>query len=120
MKIDLKMVGAVAALLALIAFLVYGGDSLGLETDVETDLIALLPGIGIFVVGMFLVPQGGLFALPGLGAMGVGLAFLLEEMYNLELISTEMLQGLTIGEVQLWCIVLSLLIGAVVSGVTKK
>lgn len=120
MKTYLKIVSAIIMIVVLILTLVYGKDMLGFSSDVDTTITSLLPGIFIVSTSfIFLSVIRGIFYFPAMGALGVGFAVLLGEMNDLSLISSDMLSGLTIGQVQVWCIVLGLVFGGIVGFVDR-
>lgn len=121
-KLDIfPIVMVVGTILTLAIFLTHYSSELSFDSDAGEDFITLLPGIVVTIIGFLVVSQlGGVWGLPGLGATGLGLAYLAEQLYDLGYISTQMLTGLTIGEVQLMIIVISCLTGGIVTATSKK
>ena len=92
-----------------------------MEADSYTDFLLILPGLFLFAVGILIISRmRGLFALPGFTVVGIGLAVLSEEMYDIGIINNAMISNLTIGEFQLLVIAVSFLVGAVVTGITAR
>jgi len=120
-KIDLNIAIIIASVVFIFLALYYAGDVIGLETTSHTDFLQIVPGLFIFAVGILVVGRmGGLFALPGFTVVGIGIAVLCEEMYDLGILNDQMMSNLTIGEFQILVIAVSFLIGGVVTGVTVK
>lgn len=119
---DLKIPIAIGLTLAVMLGLFYSGTEIGLESDVTTDFIMVMPGLFLFVVGAIMVVLVGLsiYALPTFGVTGIGLALLFEYMSNQGLISDQLLSGLTVGEVQLIIIIFGFLVGAIVGAVGAR
>jgi len=120
-KADLKIVMMVISFVVIIIFLMSYGDRIGLEADVELDFLQLFPGLFAILVGFGIVARTrGTFAFPGLFAVGLGFAYTFEVMYDMGLITTIMLSGLTIGELQLWVIVIATIMGGIVTALTWR
>ena len=109
-------VAVVSLLFGFIYFFTSGmGATFGLDADVGADLLAVLPGLFIAIIGVvFIAGIGGQpFAIIGFGAMGVGLAILLQEMYDAGIIVDVMLGGATLAQYETIIIILGLIFGAV-------
>jgi len=120
-KIDLNIAIIIGSVIFIFLALYYVGDTIGLETTSHTDFLQIVPGLFIFAVGILVMGRmGGLFALPGFTVVGIGIAVLSEEMYDLGILNDQMISYLTIGEFQILVIAVSFLIGAVVTGVTVR
>ena len=119
MKRELEVftyVAVVSLLFGFIYFFTSGmGATFGLDADVGADLLAVLPGLFIAIIGIvFVAGTGGQsFAVIGFGAMGVGLAILLQEMYDANIIVDAMLGGATIAQYETIMIILGLIMGTV-------
>ncbi len=120
-KIDMSIGIMVGSVIVIFLALFYFGDDIGLPTTADTDFLSILPGLFCFAVGILIIGRmGGLFALPGLSVVGIGIAILSEQMYDLGILNDQMISYLTIGEFQMLVIAVSFLVGAVVSGVTAR
>lgn len=120
-KVDMKIAVIIGSVIFIFLALYYAGDAIGLEATAETDFLQILPGLFIFAVGILLVGRlHGLFALPAFTVVGIGIAVLSEEMYDLGILNDQMISHLTIGQFQILVIAVSFLIGAVVTGVTSR
>jgi len=121
MKPYMKIAAAVVMIVVIIITLTYGKTPLGLESDVDTTLATLFPGLFIVTVGFIMVGiTRGIYLFPAIGGVGLGFAILFEEMDTLGLITTDMFYGLTIGQLQAWCIILGLVIGGVTAFINQK
>ena len=79
-----------------------------------TSFINLFPGLIVSCIGIFFLSQSegqGKFA--GFLSLGVGINILLGYMNTESLLTSEILLGLTVPQLQLWTMVLSVLFGAV-------
>ena len=119
MKRELEVFTYVAVVCLLFGFIYFFtsgmGVSFGLAADVGADLLAVLPGLFIAIIGVvFIAGVGGQpFAIIGFGAVGVGLAILLQEMYDAGIIVDVMLGGATLAQYETIIIILGLIFGAV-------
>lgn len=119
--VDMKIGIMIGSVIFIFLALFYIGDDIGLPTTAELDFLSLVPGLFFFAAGILIIGKlGGLFALPGLTVIGVGIAVLSEQMYDLGILNDQMISYLTIGEFQILVIAVSFLVGAVVSGVTAR
>lgn len=115
---DLRVVLSILLTVFIVLVLVYIGGDLGFDSEFVTDLISLLPGLFLFIVGAFvLMYQGtGPYAIPGFGILGVGLCLLMGYMNDAGILVPSMLvAGMTLAQVQLGVLVFCILIGAVVA-----
>ena len=117
---DWKIVAAVGMFIAIFYFLISYSTNLGFDTDIGTDFIVVFPGLFVSIVGFLVVARiSGLYSLPGMAAVGIGIAFLMEALYDLGYITTQMMTGLTIGEIQMWVIIIACFCGAIIASVTS-
>ena len=122
MKIPNELKVVTAALMVVVVFLAlfYFGDQLGFATNIETEFVQVLPGLFIFIVGMLIVATvKGVFTLPGMMIVGVGVAYLFGTLDTMGYITAQMLTGLTIAQLQLWIIIISTLFGAIAAAYTR-
>lgn len=121
MKMDWKIVALAVVFIAIFAFLSNFGDDIGLDPDVGPDLIMVFPGIFVTVLGFVVaVKLGGIFVLPGFGSIGIGLAVLLEELHTGGFVTPNIMAGMTVGQLQVWLIVVGLLIGGILAALGLK
>lgn len=112
--IELKLVFLVVMLLGIVIFLVVGSPTIGLNTDVATNLIAVIPGVFVVSIGIMLIfLVKGYFRFAVGGVIGIGLAVLAAEADTIGLITADLYSGLTLVELQTWCIMVGLIMGAV-------
>lgn len=91
-------------------------ENIGLPVNITNNFAMLLAGAAISVVGIFVViGSAGLYSILGMPIMGLGIARLLNDMYALNYITDMMLSGLIITDLYMWCIILGLLFGAIIS-----
>jgi len=115
MKDLMKILLSVVMVLVVVLFLIYGKTILSLDTSIDTDLISLMPGVTVVVVGFIMAAYtGGAFRFPSIAIVGVGFAILIGELDDLGMITATMLEGLTVAQLQLYCVVLGLLFGGVI------
>jgi hypothetical protein len=95
--------------------------SFGFDSTALASFITILPGLSFVVVGLLLlVKVKGLFSIASFGVLGFGFAVLMGETYSIGLITVQMLSGLTIAELELWCVIISVLSGGIVTAVTSR
>jgi len=116
------IVGSITLLIAVVLFMSEYGTDLGFGATIGTDFITILPGIFCFVVGLLILGtmRASIFSFPAIALIGVGFAFLISELYTLGMITDIMLEGLTIQQLQLWCLVIACLVGALVAGLSRR
>ena len=119
MKRELEVFTYVAVVCLLFGFIYFFtsgmGATFGLDADMGADLLAVLPGLFICLIGIIFMAgiAGQPFAIIGFGAIGVGLAILLQEMYDASIIVDAMLGGATIAQYETITVILGLIMGAV-------
>lgn len=116
---------AVAAILAgLIYFWTGGfGAALNLSSDVGADLLAVLPGLLIFIVGVVALAKYGAgkpFVIAAFAAMSIGMAVLLQEMYDASIIVDAMIAGASIGQVETIIIIAGIMVGGVAYATNRR
>ena len=117
-SIDLKIVGAILGVLIIGIFLVYAGDDIGINAEVNNDLIGVLPGLSVVIIGCLILGANTseMFILPGFGAIGVGMAILLGEMNTFGIVvDVWITEGYNLIGLQGFSIVMSLILGAIVT-----
>jgi len=120
-KSDLRVAAVTLMFVFMIVALMIFDTQLGLPADIEMDFIQLFPGLLGIVIGLGLTTYTrGLFALPALFLVGVAFAHLSSTMWDMGLINTLMLTGLTIGELQIWIIIISTLLGGIITALTWR
>jgi hypothetical protein len=109
------------SLLAIFAYLTGGyAADLGFNAAIGTNLTAIFPGLFVTILGLVSVARGGPLAIGGFGAIGIGLAVLFGEMYTVGIITSGILAGATIVQVQTITIVVALLMGGVAYATQKR
>jgi len=116
------MIAVFMALIVLILFFAGGyATTLGLSVTISEDLIAVFPGLFIFIIGIASISQtmGNPLVVGGFGTIGIGLAFLIQEMYDAAIISDVMLAGATIAQLEILVIIVSIMMGGVAYASSK-
>jgi hypothetical protein len=117
-----KIVAAITAFLAIIIFLLYAGNQIGLPANTNTQLIAVMPSIMVFFisVGVLIKTGASVFALPAFTGLGLGLALLLGTL-EAQLIYpvASIAGGATLPQVQWLCIILCALVGGAVAAISR-
>ena len=116
-----KTLMAVVGLLAIIMFVMYAPATLNLPAGTTAKLIVVLPGLLLFFIGIgILVTQGvSVFALPGFGLLGIGVAFLLESIQTNAIYPIVSVGGATIAQYQWIIIILCTMIGGVIAAMSR-
>lgn len=122
MKSELQVAVGIVSILAIVVFLVNAGSTLGFSSDFTDDIITVLPGVFVFIVGaLMIMNMSGVFYIPGFGMLGIGVAILLDEMNTAGVIVPELLTGsVTLEQAQVFIVIICLLIGAVVASTTWR
>ena len=109
-------VALAAMLFGFIYFFTAGyATSLGIDAALGTNLLAVLPGLLISIVGvLFISGMRGSFSVIGFGALSVGLATLLQGMYDGGIVVDAMLGGATLIQYQTIIVIMGLVLGGVV------
>lgn len=114
----LKITAGIVSFFAVIIFLIYAANYLGFAAGFATSLIMVLPGLIVFFVGCATLATQDLsvFAIPGFGALGIGIAILISEMNAQNIIIDNYIaRGWTLLEIQLFFVIIFFLMGAVVA-----
>lgn len=92
----------------------YAAD-FGLSATIGDDLLAVLPGLFVSIIGIIAVSQASdsPLIIGGFAAIGIGLAVLLSEAYTAGIIIDAMLGGATIAQYETIVIIVGLLLGSV-------
>jgi len=110
------MIAVFMTIIVIILFFAGGyASDFGLSATIANDLLAVLPGLFVSIIGIIAVSQakGSPLIIGGFGAVGIGLAVLLSEAYTAEIIVDAMLGGATIAQCEIITIILGLVLGAV-------
>jgi hypothetical protein len=120
MKSQVYKVFTYAALAAMLFGFIYfftGGfaTGLGISPSIGADLLAVLPGLFIVVIGTLFIAglAGRQFAVIGFGAWGIGLSILFQEMFDAGIIDASLLAGASIAQLQTITIIVSIVMGGV-------
>lgn len=91
-------------------------DSLNLDPSIGANLIAVFPGLFVTIIGLITIgsQSSSPLMVGGFGATGVGLAVLLNEMYEIGVLDSAVLGGASMAQVEAITIVVSLLMGGAV------
>jgi hypothetical protein len=124
-RIDFRIVVIMILLVIIALTFYYAGEDLGFgdTTLITGNFITILPSVFLFIVGLYItVSIGGLYTIPAFGILGFAMATLLRSMYNppISMITPQMLSGLTIQGVMFWCVVISLIFGAIIASTTSS
>jgi len=94
-------------------FLVMYPDVIGVPADAADTMITLFPGLLAITISIY-----GFFESQGLGrvasmiGLGFGLCYFLSSADTLGLVTAEMLNGLTVDQLQIWIIAITTILGA--------
>ena len=117
---ELSIIISVALVLSVVMFLVLYGDKLGFDSALGKDLVMVAPGVILTIVGLLITASlAGLYYIPGLGVVGVSLAYLLGQLDTQGYITSNLLQSLTIVQTQLLLVVAGFVIGGVLSAADR-
>lgn len=120
--IDLRIVSGILGIIVVVMFLMYAGTYVGFDAELTTDIVGVLPGLMVIFVGVIVLATQKLntFALPGFGALGLGIAILLEEMNTHGIVVDDYItSGYTLVEIQAFFLIVMFLTGIVAMGVAR-
>lgn len=119
MDVRIPLIAGIMIFMVLI--FVYVGGDFGFSATSAKDYIAIIPSMIFIIGGLYIVVKiGGMYSFPALSMMGIGLAILLKSMYDNGYITVQMMSGLTIAQIQFWCVIIAGLAGAIVAATTAK
>jgi len=110
-----KVATLILALVIVFLGIFYIGDDVGLGESATTDYIQFVPGLFVTIIGIG-VTWGvrGTINLASMAITGIGFAILLGDMESAGYITSELLAGLTIDQLQIWTIVIASLAGGII------
>ena len=86
--------------------------TLNMSASAGNTLVSLFPGIFVGLMSIFILSESsGYGQVPGLMGIGMSLCFLVGELNTNGLVTSQMLSGLTVSQVQIWIMVFSTLMG---------
>jgi hypothetical protein len=91
-------------------------SNLNLDPALGDVLIAVFPGLFVTIIGLVAIgsQSSSPLMIGGFGATGIGIAVLLDEMYDIGVLNGAVLGGATMAQVEAITIVVSLLMGSAV------
>jgi hypothetical protein len=112
MKEDLKIAFMGATFIVMIVILSLFKTELGLDTSVDVDFIELMPSLFGAVIGFVIVGAlKGVFCVPGMFVVGLAGAHLATTMNTQGLFTVEILNGLSLAQLNMWILIFCTLIG---------
>jgi len=111
MKMDYKIPALVLLFVTVVLFFIYGGEQVGLPAETADTFIVCLPGLLVLGVAAMLLPKGDIWTAGGFIGIGIGFAILIGTAYSEDIVSDQMLTGLTIAEEQILIIVVMTALG---------
>jgi len=114
-KSNLNIIAAGGIMIIVFFFIYRYGGGVDLNIYVGTTLFELLPSLIITIIYIFITASTeGVGKFGGTLGVGISLCFLFERADNLGLITSEMLSGLTIFQIQIWTMIIATIIGAII------
>ena len=113
---NLGLLAVFISIMCIIIFLVMvPASTFGLDSGLLGNIIAVLPGLLIGIIGIIGIGEshGSALIVGGFGAAGLGLAVLMGEMYSAGIINDVVLAGMTLGQLETITVILSLVMGGV-------
>lgn len=119
--LDIRFILIISLLVVITMVFLYISPNFGFSLTSTSDYIAMVPYIFLFIISLYIIVTiTGMFLLPAFGLLGFAVGGLLNEMYILNMITVEMMSGLSIQSIEFWCVVISLLFGGILVTVTSK
>ena len=121
----LLVIIAFVPLIALAYFLSldYSITDLGFDSQIATDIMSVAPGLFLFLINVAIISQiesGHPAMVGGFAFGGVGLVLLIQELYDINVITDSIIGQATILQVQELVLVASILLGGVVWATGKR
>ena len=121
----LMIIMAFISIIAVAYFLTqdYAITDLGFDAQIATDLMSVAPGIFLFLISITIVSQidsGHPALVGGFACMGLGVVFLVQELYTIEIITDAMINPATILQIQELIFIISILLGGYAWASSKR
>ena len=119
-RLDIRIPMIIAILFVIVLAFMYL-PNYGFDPGAVKDYIAIIPSMLFIIVGLYIsVKIGGMYSFPAITIIGFGMAIMMNTMYQGGYITVQMLSGLTISQIEYWCVIISGLAGAIVAAATSK
>lgn len=113
-KNQMKYVLTGAIILFAYIFLVMYPDVAGLPADSADTMITLFPGLFIIIIAIYAFSDSrGVGRVACMIGIGLGLCYFIDSANTAGLVTIEMLSGLTVGQLQIWIMGLSTILGGI-------
>lgn len=113
-KFDYAPIATTVLIIVVFMFIVMNPGIVNMSASAGNTLMSLLPGIFVSLICLYVIAEtGGYATVPAIMGLGLGLCFLVGEADTLGLVVNSMLGGLTVGQVQIWIMAMSALMGGV-------
>lgn len=113
-KFDYAPIATTVLIVVIFMFIVLTPGTVNMSAGAGSTLISLLPGIFISLICLYVIAEtGGYATVPAVMGLGMGICFLVGEADTLGLVADAMLGGLTVGQVQIWIMLMASLLGGV-------
>ena len=107
-------------ILVLFAYIASNPQAVGVTTGDGGILVDLFPGLFLILVSLYLLAKSrGTGQLGGMMGVVLGLGFFLNTADTEGLIPAELLAGLTVNELQIWTMALSVIFGGILYSYNK-
>jgi len=106
--------------LVIFAYIAANPTTVGMTAGDGNLLVELFPSLFLILVSVYLLAKSrGTGKFGGVVGFGLGLIFFLDTANTEGLVTAELLQGLTINQLQIWVMCLSVIIGGIVYSYSK-
>ena len=106
--------------LVIFAYIAANPTTVGMTAGDGNLLVELFPSLFLILVSVYLLAKSrGTGKFGGVVGFGLGLVFFLGNANDQGLVTAELLQGLTINQLQIWVMCLSVIIGGIVYSYSK-
>jgi len=114
-KSNLDMIATGIIIITMLFFIYRYHTYVDIDSTVVNTLFTLLPRFLIVVACIYVTVEGGdIGRLGGSLGVGIGLCFLLNTANSEGLITSEMLSGLTIPQLQIWTMIIATIMGSII------
>jgi len=111
-KVDIAPIAVTILVIMLFWYISQNPNVINMSSGAGLTLLTLFPAMFVGFISLLGISQSkGYFSVPSVMLLGMSLCFFIGEADSLGLVSTSMLGGLTLSQVQIWIMAMSVLLG---------
>jgi len=111
-KIDIAPIAVTILVIMIFWYISQNPNVINMSSGAGLTLLTLFPAMFVGFISLMGISQSkGYFAVPSVMVLGMSLCFFIGEADSIGLVPNSMLGGLTISQVQIWVMAMSVLLG---------